>query len=266
VKVLLLMLAALHLTSVEFDTSGTFVVMTISQNRAIIAADSRVTIGPEVTKDDQCKIAAIKDKFVIATAGRTGHGSPLPGFSWDSITVARNVIADLKLPLNINQVAIQWAEQVTALTNRDAQRDVIAAENINDSDILSALLVGADGRSFSAFRIRIRKINAAAMNYTYTVERLDPREWKIYPLGRIDIASEFVLQQSQRSQAWMQTFHSEHPGASWDAVMPSLGQLLVNLTATYSSARQFVGGATDVIEITGMGSNWLQRKENCPKD
>ena len=145
------MLAALHSTSVEFDTSGTFVVMTISQSRSVIAADSRVTIGPEETKDDQCKIAAIQSRYAIATAGRTGHVSDLPGFSWDSIVVARSVVAALKPSLHIKQAAIQWAEQVTSLTNRDAQRDVIGAENANPI-VLSAFFAGTDTGSFSAYQ------------------------------------------------------------------------------------------------------------------
>ena len=64
-------------TTVETN-SGTIVVIGVSKNKIVIAADSRRHEGTGKYADDQCKIITRDDKFVFASNGLAGFSRNVP--------------------------------------------------------------------------------------------------------------------------------------------------------------------------------------------
>lgn len=254
------------------DLGGTIIVLVGTQNKMVIAADSRKTVserGQNVrSMDTDCKISALPNNLVFASAGRRGHLSAgNPQFTWDAYDIARQVAGELNPgQVFIRMAAETWAGQVIAKHDMDSRRGVIDPASAAKNEIESAFFAGIENAHSVAYRVDIVKappVEGAPNSYTYKISdplRFEP--FRFHPIGLTDVALEFGTQ-TPRARGWMETFQREHDGQSWDAVLPEFAERLVKLTAQFSEERKIVGGPTDILEISARGIRWLRNKPGC---
>jgi hypothetical protein len=99
--------------------SGTLIVMNVSKNKLVLAADSRA-LGREGQPDDaQCKIVVFKHTIVFATgltSLRTASSTHDPVGSWRNLDLAREAASAVKIPdyVDAKSIAASWADLVAS--------------------------------------------------------------------------------------------------------------------------------------------------------
>jgi len=254
------------------DVRGTIIVLVGTQQKIVIAADSRKIIadrgGKSRSTDSDCKISALANNLVFASAGRRGHFSAgNPQFTWDAYDIAQQVANGVK-PANglIRSAADTWAGQAIAMHNMDSRRGVIDPVSAGKEVIESAFFAGIENAHPIAYQVDIVKALSTAgtpQTYSYRIsEPLALEPFRFHPIGLTDISLEFGAR-TPRARDWMETFQRDHDGQSWDAMLPEFAEGIVSLTARFSSERSSVGGSTDIIEITAKRIRWVRSKPGC---
>lgn len=269
--VCLLFLAVIDTASAQ-DRSGTIIIVAGSQNKIVMAADSRESMirrnGSKSIDDTECKIVTLPRKLVFAPAGRVGHKNTTdPTLSWDSYDIARDAAKTVEISGgSIEATAHLWADKVAAMHDQDLARAVITSNKASDNIIEYAFFAGFEGGIPLVYRTIIFK-NKESTGPKYlkiTDGPLKMAEWRFYRIGVFDIADEFSAQQSDRAISWLATFRSEHPAeAPWETLLSPLSERIIQLTDLYSSEKDSVGGPIDVIEIGPDGNQWVRKKQNC---
>jgi hypothetical protein len=254
------------------DLGGTIIVLVGTQNKIVIAADSRKTVserGQNVrSMDTDCKISALPNNLVFASAGRRGHLSlGNPQFTWDAYDIARKVAGALNPGQGfVRSAAEAWARQVIGKHDMDSRRGVIDPASAAKNEIESAFFSGIENAHPIVYRVDIIKappVEGSPSSYIYKISdplRFEP--FRFHPIGLTDVALEFGTQ-TPRARDWMETFQREHEGQSWDTTLPDFAERMVKLTAQFSVERNIVGGPTDLVEVTARGIHWLRSKPGC---
>ena len=250
------------------DVHGTIIILTSSQDKVVVAADSLETLGDGSQGGIvDCKIAILNEQTIVfVAAGRFHHTSSQTQFTWDSYSLAREAASkprseDLR---PVKAVAEEWSSMATAMHNRDADRGVIPS-NAN-AEIESAVFVGVESGTPVAYLVSINKVQAGAGSPKYqpTVGALQFKENRIFPFGIKDIAREYSARETERAKNWQLDFTREF-GTSWAETMAPLAERVAELTVIYSTQRDYVRGPIDVVAVDVRGIHWVKKKETCPR-
>lgn len=98
--------------------SGSIVIINITNDRLVLAADSYGRVEGKSESDDKCKIAALDNKIIFASVGGEGYSAPSgrifdPVGAWNSTDIARSV-TDYYLSYGIfdlTRIADTWADR-----------------------------------------------------------------------------------------------------------------------------------------------------------
>lgn len=253
----LAILAALTVASCHAQIqSGTIVVFGQSQDRFVIASDSRVTPLSGAPDDHQCKIAAFKSGHAVfaatGAAGYTNQGKADPLASWSALTEAKNAVAQRRVgpePSNAVEAVLGIADawrvntlarwKQTAKQHPDEFKQIVAREKGTLTDGVFA--VAYKGQiAFAVSTISVQGDSLIA----------DLHQAKCHDLcsmGQTNVIS------SHRSQTGL------FEGA--DQMKLAIG--LVDLTEKEDRTGA-VHGPTDALELFANGTiRWKQKKTAC---
>ncbi len=249
------------------DKHGTIILIAASNDKIVVAADSRITLVGQKYFDDECKVIRLEGDIAFAAAGRRGHISGgHQEFTWQSNTIAVEIAKGTVATSNrVQDIAVRWAERVTALHNRDAARGVIS-ESISKNPLESAIFAGFDGGKPTAYQIAISQNPIDPHSYIKETRELNLRDGTIIPLGTVDICLEFFSETTERGKAWFAEFNAEYGATiSWNAAIIPLFQRIIDLSMAHSVGKKDLGGPIDILEIRRTGICWPQKKKNCPE-
>lgn len=267
---------------------GTVVVIGMSKDKVIIAADSRGTNGDGSHDDNQCKITALNDKIIFAAAGLVSDQSPIVPevFRFDARAAAQKTVDDLRknpefannvrthTPLTYADVISQmWQWEFSARLASASQIQMDAwlkgSGNRTDSiDFIGAFAAADPGDGSLSVGIAVAECRKRATGqrcipvFTKRPYQLsDKMEFAVF--GVTDVGVEMLTGKTERAI---------QQGREWDRIAhenPDIADILkavriVDLTIAYSADNVLVGGAIDAVELNrGKGVMWHYRKPNC---
>jgi len=249
-------------------SSGTIIVYAVTQDEAVVAADSRVKFVSGSPPDDTyCKIAAFRNHVIFATIGagayiRTGPADPIQ--SWSAIGEARGAskvgshAADASS--EVKMIADSWAKKIQAKWNSLYAKypDLVIKEAEHGKGLLTTGIFIVAKNKHLAFTSRGIRFSRDFRIPT-SVEKASCETGHLCGSGETDIFMEFTQATSQRAQAEREDW-SKRPNKS--LIMYVIR--MVDLTIAYGP--DDVGGKVDALEMTRDGKvTWKQRKCNCPE-
>jgi hypothetical protein len=278
--------------------TGTVVIVGMSKEKIIIAADSRLTHSEGNYDDDGCKIATFGNKLVFAETGLvTDKSEILPKkLQFDAIESARDSFNFENNLFNSSppdwpplaqgfpfNVASQWSFMFGGRFMQAAQIEMDnwlkVMPKSSDTEGFIGIFAGleSDGSlGVTAMLYGCKKPKLENANNSSHSSNCDPIwDGKKYaltddlvfvPYGITDIASEFINRTSQRAEEsfrqWQERRKINPDQADWQ-----WANRLVDLTIAFSQDKDFVHGPISVVQIDrGKNPTWLQNPNNCPEN
>lgn len=264
-----LLLAPPALAQIEKGSVG---VIYYTNDKLIMAADSRsITRGREAN-DTKCKLAALGKNIVFINSGMLSYdasGTVLPGL--DTIEEAHAAYQRSLTnpgPDLLDQVVAEWTASVwgriTPLYIHDPQLVLRGAEN----DILTIAMFG-ESRS-DLLRLFLVRITVDPNRPPLQAIGIDRRQLTpstaVRAIGKADVVSAYLDRSNPRTRQEDQQWASDSQqlGPENRDIMRIVR--LVDLTIAYDGSGT-VGGPVDALELGRGGEvRWVQRKPNCPAD
>ncbi|WP_260735978.1 hypothetical protein [Tunturiibacter lichenicola] len=274
--ILSLMIFVLALRAGAQVEAGTLIVLDSSLDEIVVAADSRA-YSTFWQKDDTCKISAFGNELIFAASGIGGSLSPDKNAAWDTHTVAKGMFVSLShkrtaepMPLRL---AKAWGEEVKKKLEESLAKDpkILSLQGEDGNILTSGLFAGFDG----GFPLTV----LAQVTYAISADRHITTSLSIGPptrlpmerfLGKTDIAEEFFEQKTDRSRKWTKDLSKNaHPSRDPLAanVIGTVRISIENEPAINLGNRMLspVGGPIDAVRLRrASGTEWIQRKPNCP--
>jgi len=155
---LILMLHALP-ESLPSSRSGTIVALDFSNERLIIATDSRVTDDDGHINDCECKIHIIGTGMVFAASGiQRQVDNSTHKTTFDAVHIAAEVRRS-NSTASVEKVATLWASKVKSAIGElgERNRKAILGRLINDQFVVSGIFIGAESDGhIAAYNSEIR--------------------------------------------------------------------------------------------------------------
>lgn len=250
-------------------SSGTIVVFAVTQDEAVIAADSRAKFVRGSPPDDTyCKIAAFRNHVIFSVTGPAAYissGPADPIHSWSAIDEARSASQVGRQAVNASSetkmIADAWAKKIQTKWNSLYAKYpdlVIKAAEHGKGLLTTGIFIVAKNKHL-AFTTRGIRFSRDSRIPT-SVEKASCETGHLCGSGETDVFLEFTRVTSQRA---------ENERAEWlkrqDASAIMYAIRMVDLTIKYGP--DDVGGKVDALEITSDGKiAWKQRKCNCPEN
>lgn len=262
-------------------SSGTIVILNISEDRVTVAADSRGTNRDTgITNDLECKIATLGHKLVFAEVGnarRVSRSISDPVKSWDNMEIAKDTFSSysaLEGDTRVRTISIAWGNAVA-----DDWRLFYKwhpAEVAHLASKTGGLAVGI----FIEADKGIIYLKGARIRFDNTLTSIDPISTQFGELGdcwpcgqgnkgkicavgvHLDVAAKFCSERDDDSK-----IHARMP-LSGTSAFTKLPTRIVGLTIdAYGKSAGDVGGKVDSVTITnGGGIIWNSDKPNCSQD
>ncbi|MGA9390873.1 MAG: hypothetical protein WBV69_10545 [Candidatus Sulfotelmatobacter sp.] len=269
---LIFLLAVDAITVAQFE-SGTVIVVGYSQNKIIIAADSRSVDEGKVPTDNDCKITALSNKLFFSASGRT-HDVTLGMLGWDATDQARQALAAVSTHAPIGTftqaMAIEWAQligQNISHNIRQQEYDSLIPRHVYIAGIFAGLGPNVD---LQGTHIRVDRGESSRpierhMIYTTPVELpLSDTMGYLSLSGQTEILNEFIGTGSARAKIERAITLKE--SKRWP-IFDSDARMVIRLTELvikYWNHPELAHGPVDAVEIDKGGSvRWIQRKPNC---
>ena len=252
-------------------TTGTVGVIYYTNDKIIMAADSRGTSSDGTRTDAECKIAALGNDMIFVSTGVGGYdsGDPRsPTRSWRNADEAHRVYDRLSAGgrhPSVAEVASEWSNIIvrneTFLYERIPQQVLDAATD----GVLTEAMFGSTADDGSLTLISTDIVVHAGGSPPVTAEiGMELPPGSVGVIGKKDIFSEFFQATSERAKAEAARWEVE--SASFPPEDSELFRMirLIDLTITYDQSGE-VGGPIDALELEhGKGIRWRQRKAICP--
>ena len=241
--------------------SGTLIVMHFTQDKFILAADSRqIPFRNGPPDDSKCKIATIGNQLVFASSAIDTLGSDGPVPVWLNLEAAKEAVRTSKEGVDskarLVAIADRWSKIVTDRWRRmyteDPKNVIAAAEHGNGLLVDGFFVTESDGEFPYTLRAVVVR-NGEIVSYPGEPQCTDD----YCGIGEIEIATEFTLAKTQRSKKEQSRWTADKRGEVWKTIR------LVKLTERYDKR---VGGPVDAIEFDKEGIHWAARKKNCPEN
>jgi hypothetical protein len=266
-------------------TSGTTIVFSVSQQKLVVAADSRdLADGSDRTdvRDDACKILAIGKNLLFTGAGLVAERhTRLTSLNWNAFEEVVRAFSKYEKSGSthtsqdaVDGAAARWMIAAEQEYSQMQRRDVrgFLSSTTNDT-VVDATFIGQD----SSGKIKVREVSVtfdrnrarkggygpiSARNQLWEI----PQQAVLKAAGHAEIAYEFSGQLSDRARREAQKWEAEilrRPREDRDVLNVIH---LVRLSELYAPKEWGVGGEIDVLEITPTnGGHWIRRKPECPE-
>lgn len=256
--------------------SGTIVVYNLTQDKLVIAADSRATYGDRPPDDMQCKISAFRNHIVFAAGGAAYYIPPVSSGErpWDAIEEAKTastigVIGSTTVTEEIERIADAWAISMQAnwnsfyLVHPDLVRETA---NEQKGLLTDGIFVEAKNGEMALTVRAIRFTNGLNLTSVETAH-CEPTHW--CASGQIDVFMEFANRTTPRAVMERDTWFKQFDSGSFRAISSDRALLrtvrFVDLAIAYDITGT-IGGPIDAIEMGKDGSiYWFMRKTQCPE-
>lgn len=275
--VLLLLCPASAWTQSEF---GTIVVVFRSEDKIVMAADSRVNYGDGIYDDNHCKIVALGNEIIFAATGIVGEfSSSLPQeLRFSAGEEVRRVFSNpwfdselLDFQGKVAQLASRWGAAMTNRFTRAAPRRLQHwLERMTGDIFIQGIFAGVepDGHlSLVVTKVTYGRPIAGLERRTATfhLERIVSDSPFLQAFGGTEIFQEFTARSTGRAHREVIQLALDlerYPPELRDALRVIR---LVDLTIAFHRRRDSVGGEIDAIEpLRDRTIRWIQRKPQCP--
>ena len=275
-RVLLLVVASVPLPALsQAVESGSFVVFNSSKNEIAVAADSRV-YGLRRYSDDSCKIRAFGPNLIFAAAGQVAFFDLMgdPRLKWDVFTIAHDLFLRLSKenasePMPV-RLANAWGEEVKNKIKLDLS---FTPELVRDvapgAVVVSAIFTGFEGKEplMVSGYVTYSRDKRGSLDTTFIVAQ-KVRQPALAMIGETAIGEEFGEQQTLRAKQWMGSIpFSADPVATKAISVVQFAEKYSPIVQRGGIKYADIAGPIDAVRIIRpMGIEWVQRKQNCPKD
>lgn len=246
-----------------FLEGGTIIVVACSQDRIVIAADSKASFRTDGFQDEVCKLATPARKVLFAASGLVGFGD------WhaadEAKAVASRIVGDNPYLSNstLQSVAEAWARAMTAKIRTLPPEAVLSGGGSNLTAAIFAGLDRADQVNLVRATVQPVASGRGLDARTNIIPLANPgAETRYLAFGMPAIAEEFLQGRTARAKAEVAQWRSYFAGAQ--DIGESIAIRLVELTCHFEERKDLVGGATAAIRMDGNGGvRWLRRPPGC---
>jgi hypothetical protein len=265
---------------------GTLAVIYYTQDKIIVAADSRAIVGQAPPDDTQCKLSALDGKFLFVSAGLRGYvpnpvSDPVPKWSnQDLARIAYDNFRGFPAANVLESVASKCTE--LELANLDSMyfhhpRFILEAAKMGRGKITAAIFGGIDEGALKLFLVQIsfditRKPSIGVSINSYI--KCPEKTGNFCTIGDSDIVREFLNKTSERARYESKTWKPDPKVTPQDRDIVRTMRL-VELTILHQKERalpwgksaKVVGGPIDAVELDRFGPpRWYRQKKNCPEN
>jgi len=274
--ILALLLSPLYLAHAEVQ-SGTVIVVYFSQDKLIMAADSRSGFTDRANSDEICKIIAPNHKFLFAVAGIAAATDKTNSFlTWDGQDEARRAYdktigAFSEAPPDlIERIATSWGQTIQQNIVRLYFSDIATFKSrLKQPKGMLSLGVFGGRNPNGSLRLITAEIDydesfLPPIRLTVTTQSC-VENVNICAFGEVSVPAEYVNLVSDRAKKERAGWDPSpaFPKEDWDILRVIR---LVDLTIAFDKTGR-VGGGIDAAQISQDGTlRWYQRKENCRED
>jgi hypothetical protein len=254
---------------------GTTVVISETQDRIIIAADSRETLQSGGYRDNGCKISVFDNKTVFVSSGHrhmevtlTGSPKQSPGV-WDSHDVAARSLKTAVSKSSGNQggviaaAAHEWEKNADRYFSSIMRIDPTAALNLGEpvaGEISEGVFVGADsGGHIIAIEVVV-KTNRAGPTIETSSQILGSQSFNV--MGANSVPLEFYHRSSARAIAEIKKWQGTLIGKDATERAVLTVTQLVKWSVLYDTSGE-VGGDVDTVVFDPSGPRWVYKKKYC---
>jgi hypothetical protein len=260
-------------------TTGTAIVVLFSHNYIVFAAESRVVLAGKSLRhrDDACKVRAINNKFIFASAGVNGF-EPDPGNAgnaWSAYDEPGKLVDQLPdMDDPVHGLAELWGKSLEKHVNR--------ALDVNPGAMMDFLRKeGGETLTTGMFAGRTKQGQLVIYKANLNCNCAGPprrTSLEILPLPlsagtgggaigsqeALDLWSELSKGNSERARASLHQFETDHASGAGPKTLGAAA--VTGLEFIVKNAREEgVGGPIDAVEMAPTGDiHWVQRKANCP--
>lgn len=304
-SVLIALRVAFNLNALGQVDYGTVIIVGVSKDKVIIAADSRDlhgkdALGREVYDDRQCKLAALGGKVLYGATGLVvDYAQVLPhGLHVDAKEEARK--AFLIAPKRMKMFESLSAFCSPPSCDPKTFPDQTFVESVADewkTELTSAFIQSSLfelERWLSEFSPKTREIGITGIfarisptnEIQVFVERIACKEWKATSKGDDHIPCDFIdggasipptlelhwypfgITDTATEYINQMTPRAVAEVKQWKTMKDwEIAIRLVDLTIAFSSESEHVHGPIDVVELDRNGKvSWKQNPQNCPED
>lgn len=259
--------------------AGTAVVMLFSHGYVVFAAESRVIQVGKGTlyHDDACKVHAISNKFIFASAGVNGFEpeSGKNGNAWSAYDEPGKLVDQLPdMDDPVYGLAELWVESLEQHVNRalvvnpEPMMDFLQKEG---GEMLSSGMFAGQTKQGQLVIYKAVLNCSCAGNSRRTSHAILPVSLSARTGGgamgtreALRLLDELRQESSERARASVDQFGRDHAGQGGSKMLGAAAVASLEFVLKYSREED-VGGPIDAVEMTPAGDiHWIQRKSNCP--
>jgi hypothetical protein len=260
---------------------GTVVLLSVSDNRVIVAADSRGVTDGDPPNDHICKITALGEHMLFTEAGVDGEvHTKLTSFNW---SVQHEAVKAFLAVQHIRPAVSpsRMTSAVVAAWTRRAKRRYEDSEKRISKDLLGlksnilmdAVFVGSFGGKLEIQEVSMTFDKELLRKHNFAPVIVSTKPWAITSdatlkaLGESQIVIEFSGETSIRAQQEALRWSIQMLGKASIDIETLRLQHLIDLSITYAPYESGIGGAVDEAELTPRTNvHWLLQKKECPED
>jgi hypothetical protein len=258
---------------------GTVVVAIFQKHQVSIAADSRVTdILTGEIRDDQCKITALSNKLVFSYAG-LGVLRNRPVANEEAVSAIRISSANDITPQVAREIAQVWQARMVkkfreaAIVNPAVldYPDFPVNPKVGGEQLIAGMFASTtkDGTVVVAVAMINFSVDTWKQRRDFTPVLPEPTvmsgvdgQYAVAAIGTFPTVMEFYNQTTPRAKRIMRQFMSELTLTPEVSKVPKFADKLATVQRDYGNAPE-VGGPIDVIDLNGLGWQWIKHKQNC---
>ena len=262
--------------------SGTEIIIFYTNNKLIIAVDSRATITGEERKykDDQCKVFQLANKVLFAAAGLVGHDTQDAdnSGSWDTYEQAKMIAAEvLSQKKAADDLALEtakrWAERMKGVmehelfTNLAEAKSAMSESGVVESAVFGGLTASGD---ISLYKVSLvwDRSDLLWPRTNVEIHKQEPSD-RILPLGYLgsseglNVFDEVMSGRTGRAKKAKQQWNSVREKLALPEQDAFVTKTVAELIADWAQTT-VIGGAIDVVELRKSGEiRWVQRQSRC---
>ncbi|HET9284473.1 MAG TPA: hypothetical protein VFR24_21170 [Candidatus Angelobacter sp.] len=259
--------------------TGTAVVILFSHNYIVFAAESRVVLAGKSIRhrDDACKVRAISNKFIFASAGVNGF-EPEPGkngnawSAYDEPGKLADQLPDMDNP--VHGLAELWGKSLEKQVNRalavnpEPMMDFLRHEG--GQTLSSGIFAGRTKQGQLVVYKADLNCNCVGNSRRTSLEILPlplPASSAGLVIGSqeaLDLWDELKKGNSERARASLHQFETDHASGAGPKTLGAAAVTSLEFIVKYAR-EEGIGGPIDAVEMTPAGDTyWIQRKANCP--
>ncbi|HXM20744.1 MAG TPA: hypothetical protein VN948_05725 [Terriglobales bacterium] len=239
--------------AVAQQESGTVIILSLTRDKAIVAADSRESNGNDVVVTDQgCKILAFDDKAIFTLSGtRFCEMKDSERGNWNAQGAAISVykvLASQTMRVMGSDFIHAWDKEML----RHMNFQLCTGSHLGPhGEVLTALFFDLD--SFNRIEGYADMVSLHGSRVETNIVPLTPNG---LPMGSgwTDVLDEFLAAVTPRAKAW----HKRIDNYSPERRVQALGQL----TREFDTSGH-VGGNIDMAVLTAKGIQWISTKTKC---